>query len=77
MGRVDPLPSRRVLLTTETVLLIMLVVGSFADYPISLALYHGGSLLERLLAGFGEYPAALGLATAGQFCCPPGSRKRC
>ena len=65
MKRVDPLPPRRVLLTAAAVLLVMLVVGSFADYPISLALYHGGNLPGQVLAGFGEYPAALGLAAAG------------
>lgn len=37
----------------------------FADYPISLALYHPDNPLARLLAGFGEYPAALGLSAAG------------
>lgn len=65
MGRVHPLPSKRVLLTAAAVLLVMLAVGSFADYPISLALYHPDHLLARLLAGFGEYPAALGLSAAG------------
>lgn len=65
MGRVDPLPAKRVLLTAAAVLLVMLAVGSFADYPISLALYHPDHPLAKLLAGFGEYPAALGLSSAG------------
>lgn len=65
MGRVNPLPAKRVLLTAAAVLLAMLTVGSFADYPISLALYHPDNPLARLLAGFGEYPAALGLSAAG------------
>lgn len=65
MGRVAPLPAKRVLLTAAAVLLVMLAVGSFADYPISLALYHSDNPLAGLLAGFGEYPAALGLSAAG------------
>lgn len=65
MGRVNPLPAKRVLLTAAAVLLVMLAVGSFADYPISLALYHPDNPLAGLLAGFGEYPAALGLSAAG------------
>ena len=63
--RVDPLPSKRALLAAALILMIMLAVGSFTDYPISLALYHSDNPLGRLLAGFGEYPAALGLAAAG------------
>ncbi len=63
--RVDPLPLKRVLLAAALILLTMLAVGSFADYPISLALYHPDNPLGQLLAGFGEYPAALGLAAAG------------
>lgn len=65
MGRANPLPAKRALLTAAAVLLVMLTVGSFADYPISLALYHPDNPLARLLAGFGEYPAALGLSAAG------------
>lgn len=65
MGRVNPLPAKRVLLAAAAVLLVMLAVGSFADYPISLALYHPDNPLAGLLAGFGEYPAALGLSAAG------------
>ena len=65
MERVSPLPSKRVLLTAAAVLLVMLAVGSFADYPVSLALYHPDNPLARLLAGFGKYPAALGLSSAG------------
>ena len=67
MERVSPLPSKRVLLTAAAVLLVMLAVGSFADYPVSLALYHPDNPLARLLAGFGKYPAALGLSSAGAF----------
>lgn len=63
--RVNPLPSKRVLLAAALILLTMLTVGSSADYPISLALYHGGNLPGQVLAGFGEYPAALGFSAAG------------
>lgn len=59
------MPSRGGLLAAAAVLLVMLAAGSFADYPISLALYHPDNPLARLLAGFGEYPAALGLSAAG------------
>ena len=51
--RVNPLPSKRALLATALILLAMLAVGSFADYPISLALYHPDNPLAKLLAGFG------------------------
>ena len=63
--RVNPLPSKRMVLAAALILLVMLAVGSFADYPISLALYHPDNPLGRLLAGFGEYPAALGFSAAG------------
>ncbi|MCM1235453.1 MAG: phosphatase PAP2 family protein [Ruminococcus flavefaciens] len=76
MRRVTPLPGRQVLLTAALILLAMLAVGSFADYPISLALYHGGNLPSRILAGFGEYPVALGLASAGAMLVSARSRER-
>lgn len=65
MNCVDPLPSKRALQAAALILLAMLAVGSFADYPISLALYHSDNPFGKLLAGFGEYPAALGFAAAG------------
>lgn len=65
MDRVTPLPSKRVLFFAGVFLLVLLVVGSFADYPITRAVYNEGSPAGQALAGFGEYPAALGLAAAG------------
>ncbi len=76
MNYVDPLPSKRVLLTAAAVFLVMLAVGSFADYPISLALYNPDNTPGRLLAGFGEYPAALGFAAAGAMLLSARSREK-
>ena len=76
MNCVDPLPSRQVLLTAAAVLLVMLTVGSFADYPISLALYNPDNTPGRLLAGFGEYPAALGFSAAGAMLLSARSREK-
>lgn len=76
MGRVHPLPAKRVLLAAAAVLLAMLAVGSFADYPISLALYHPDNPPAKLLAGFGEYPAALGLSAAGAMLLSARNRKK-
>lgn len=65
MDRINPLPSKRILLAAGVFLLVMLAVGSFADYPISQAVYNGSDPVGMLLAGIGEYPAALGFAAAG------------
>ena len=74
--RVNPLPSKRALLATALILLAMLAVGSFADYPISLALYHPDNPLAKLLAGFGEYPVALGFSAAGAMLLSARNRER-
>ena len=48
------------------VLLILLIVGSFADLPISRLLYPGKeSSLGQFFAAFGELPAFLCLTSAG------------
>ena len=74
--RVNPLPSKRALLAAALILLVMLAVGSFADYPISLALYHPDNPFGKLLAGLGEYPAALGFSAAGAMLLSAHNRQR-
>ena len=59
------LPPKRVLLWAGAFLLLMMVIGSFWDYPISRALYHQSNVLGLFFAAFGEYPAALGFSAAG------------
>lgn len=76
MNRVNPLPSKRVLLAAGIFLLVMLAVGSFMDYPISKAVYNETDPVGMLLAGFGEYPAALGLAAAGAMLLAARNRNR-
>lgn len=65
MDRIKPLPGKRVLLSTALLLLGFMVIGTFADYPISKALYDPENPFGLFFAAFGEYPAALGLAAAG------------
>lgn len=43
----------------------MMLVGSIFDYSISCALYNNKNIFGIFLAGYGEYPAALGLTAAG------------
>lgn len=74
--QVNPLPSKRALLAAALILLVMLAVGSFADYSISLALYHPDNPFGKLLAGFGEYPAALGFSAAGAMLLSAHNRQR-
>lgn len=61
----SPLPGRKVLVPSALFLLLMLAAGSFADYPVSLALYQGGNLFGRFFAGFGIYPVVLAIVAAG------------
>lgn len=57
--------SRRGVLCMFLFLGAMLLAGTFLDYPISSALYDEKNIFGRLLAGYGEYPAALGFTAAG------------
>lgn len=65
MDGVKSLPRKRVLLCAGVFLLVMMVIGSFWDYPISQAIYDPGNPFGLFFAAFGEYPAALGFAAAG------------
>lgn len=65
MNRVNPLPEKRVLLGVGAFLLVMMVIGSIWDFPISKAVYNPRTPFGLFFAGFGEYPAALGFAAAG------------
>lgn len=65
MDRENPLPEKRVLLGTGAFLSIMMVIGSFWDYPISQAIYDPSNPFGLFFAAFGEYPAALGFAAGG------------
>ena len=65
MKKAGCLPPKRVLLWAGVFLLLMMVIGSFWDYPISRALYHQSNVLGLFFAAFGEYPAALGFSAAG------------
>lgn len=56
---------RRVILCMFLFLAAMLLVGSFLDYSISGALYNEKNIFGRFLAGYGEYPAAIGFTAAG------------
>lgn len=65
MDRANPLPGKRVLLSAGAFLSIMMVIGSFWDYPISQAIYDPSNPFGLFFAAFGEYPAALGFAAGG------------
>ena len=57
--------SRRTILFSFLLLLIMILCGSLWDYPISKALFNPSSLFGLFFAAFGEYPLALAFAVAG------------
>lgn len=65
MDQIKPLPRKQVLIFTALALLGLMVIGTFADYPISKALYNQSNPFGRFFAAFGEYPVALGFAAAG------------
>lgn len=65
MDRTNPLLMKRVLLGTGAFLLVMMVIGSFWDYPISQAIYDPSNPFGLFFAAFGEYPAALGFVAGG------------
>jgi len=57
--------SRKGLLIALGVAALLMIVGSFMDYPISMALYNESNPFGIFLAAYGEYPAMLGLLAAG------------
>lgn len=57
--------SRKGLLIALGAAVILMIVGSFLDYPISMALYNESNPFGIFLAAYGEYPAMLGLLAAG------------
>ena len=65
MNHIKPLPRKQILISTAFLLLGFMVIGTFADYPISKVLYNQSNPFGLFFAAFGEYPAALGIAAAG------------
>ena len=76
MDRANPLPEKRVLLSAGAFLSIMMVMGSFWDYPISQAMYDPSNPFGLFFAAFGEYPAALGFAAGGAMLLSARNRKK-
>ena len=60
-----PLFNRWLIISVYTFLVILMVVGSFFDYPFSLALYNESNKFGIFLAAYGEYPATLGFVVSG------------
>ena len=46
-------------------LMLCMVIGTFADYQISRALYNPKSIFGIVFAAYGEYPATLGMIISG------------
>ena len=59
--------NKKIIITIYLCLLGLMIVGSFADYPISLALYDESNWFGILFAAYGEIPATLGMIVAGTF----------
>lgn len=57
--------AKKTKLTVITVLLALMMIGSFADYAISCSLFNLNNPFGIFLAAYGEYPATLGLAASG------------
>lgn len=56
-------------------LLILMVIGSLFDEPISALLYHPGNAFGTFFAAFGEYPAPLGVSAAGAMLLAAGRKE--
>ena len=65
MGTSRSLLPLRLPAAAGALLVLFLLAGSLADYPLSCALYDPQNLFGRFFAAFGEYPAGLGLTAAG------------
>lgn len=61
----NPLMSQKTALTALGAAVLLMVLGSFLDFPISQALYNEKNGFGMFLAAYGEYPAMLGLLIAG------------
>jgi membrane-associated phospholipid phosphatase len=59
------LSSRKTCWSVAALFMIMMVIGSFFDYPISCSLYDASNWFGILFAAFGEYPSTLGLIVVG------------
>lgn len=59
------LTSRKVCWSVIAFLIMMMVIGSIWDYPISCALYNESNWFGIFFAAFGEYPATLGFVAVG------------
>lgn len=57
--------SRRLVYGSIGVALVLMVLGSFVDYPLSCALYNETNPFAMLFAAYGEIPATLGWVLAG------------
>ena len=60
-----PFLSRRSLFGSLAVVLALLVLGSFVDYPLSAALYDASNPFALFFAAYGAIPAPLGSVAAG------------
>ena len=59
------LVSRRNIYALSTILVGLLLIGTFADYAISEDLYVPGNQFGIFFAGYGEFPSFLGLTASG------------
>lgn len=57
--------SRRTLYGVLAVVLVLIALGSFVDYPLSLALYDATNPFAMFFAAYGAIPAPLGCVAAG------------
>lgn len=72
-----PIPaSRRTITGIFLFLIVMMITGSFFDYPLSCFLYNESRPIAVFFAAYGEYPAALGLAAAGAMLFAGRNQKR-
>ncbi len=59
------LSSRKICWSVAALLMVMMVIGSIWDYPISCSLYDKSNWFGIIFAAFGEYPSTLGLVVVG------------
>lgn len=72
-----PIPaSKRTIMGIFLFLFILMIIGSFFDYPLSCFLYNESSPIAVFFAAYGEYPAVLGLAAAGAMLLAGRNQKR-